>query len=67
MILINWTEVTMSDLQYIVAQLRDCNKAAVAKSANVSARTVRDIANGRNTSPSYNTVRKLADYFRGKA
>lgn len=66
--LINHNEVKMStdDLQYAVAQLKDTNLAAVARKTGLSYRTVFRIANGTNTSPSFNTVKKLADYFRSK-
>lgn len=56
-----------NDLQYVVAMLKEANFSAVAAKVGLSARTVRSIANGRNTSPSFNTVRVLAEYFRGKA
>lgn len=55
------------DLKYVVKQLKDCNFSAVAKSVGLSYRTVSSIANETNKSPSYSTVRKLAEYFRGKA
>lgn len=57
----------MDDLQYLVAMLRDCNYSAVARATGLSDRTIRNIAKEVNTSPSYNTVRILAEYFKGKA
>lgn len=53
----------MSDLDYVVSMLEPCNKAAVAKAVGLSARTVRDIASGAQKSPSFETVRKLTEYF----
>lgn len=57
----------MNDLEYVVSMLGPCNKAAVAKDVGLSPRTIRDIAKGVQKQPSYETVRKLAEYFRGKA
>lgn len=57
----------MSEIEYVVSMLGPCNKAAVAKAVGLSARTVRDIASGVQTHPTYETIRKLAEYFRGKA
>lgn len=55
------------DLQYVVRMLQDTNLAAVAKRAELSYGTVYSIAKGKNTKPSFATVKKLAEYFRGKA
>lgn len=55
------------DLKYVVKQLKDCNFSAVAKSVGLSYRTVSSIANGKNQSPSFNTVRLLFEYFKAKA
>lgn len=59
--------MSTDDLQYVVAQLKDTNLAAVARKTDLSYRTVFKIANGTNTSPTFNTVKKLAEYFRAKA
>lgn len=55
------------DLQYVVAMLKETNLRAVAKKVGLSYRTVWGIAREANKSPSFNTVRVLAEYFRGKA
>jgi DNA-binding XRE family transcriptional regulator len=55
------------DLQYVVRQLVDTNLAAIAKKVGLSYMTVYRIAKGTNTSPSYATVKALADHFREKA
>lgn len=57
----------MSELEYVKSMLEPCNKAAVAKAVGLSARTVRDIAKGVQAHPTYETIRRLAEYFRGKA
>jgi len=57
----------MNDLDYVVSMLEPCNKAAVAKAVGLSARTVRDIAAGVQKHPSYETIRKLSEYFGKKA
>lgn len=57
----------MTDLDYVRSQLKDANKAAVARAVKLSSRTVRDIASGKVDSPAFKTVAKLAEYFRGKA
>jgi DNA-binding XRE family transcriptional regulator len=67
---INYTKgakMANDDLQYVVAMLKETNLAAVAEKVGLSYRTVWSIANESNKSPSFNTVRKLAEYFRGKA
>lgn len=55
------------DLQYVVSMLKDTNLKAVSEKTHLSYRTVWGIANESNKSPSFLTVRKLADYFREKA
>lgn len=55
------------DLQYVVLMLKDTNLKAVAKNVGLAYRTVWGIANESNKSPSFGTVRKLAEYFREKA
>lgn len=59
--------MTKDDLQYVVSMLKDTNLKAVAKTVGLGYRTVWGIANETNKSPSFSTVRKLAEYFRGKA
>lgn len=54
------------DLQYVVAMLKDMNLRAVAGQVGLSYRTVWGIANESNKTPSFSTVRKLAQYFRNK-
>jgi DNA-binding phage protein len=54
------------DLQYVVRMLAETNLAAVAKKVSLSYGTVYRIARGTNTTPSFATVKKLAEYFRGK-
>lgn len=54
------------DLQYVVRQLADTNLKAVARNVGLSYMTVYRISKGTNTSPAFNTVKKLAEYFRGK-
>lgn len=55
------------DLQYVVRMLAETNIQAVATKVGLSYMTVYRIARGTNTSPSFKTVKKLAEYFRGKA
>lgn len=55
------------DLQFVVSMLKDTNIKAVSEKTGLSYRTVWGIANESNTSPSFTTVRKLAEYFRAKA
>lgn len=57
----------VDDLQYVVSMLRDTNLKAVSERTKLSYRTVWSIANQSNKSPAFNTVRKLAEYFREKA
>ncbi len=56
----------MNDLEYVVERLKTSNKAAVAKAVQLSPRTVRDIATGRQKQPSFETIRRLTEHFRGK-
>lgn len=56
----------MNDLQYVISMLQTANKAAVARVVGLSSRTLRDIASGRQQKPSYETIRKLTEHFRGK-
>lgn len=55
----------MNDLDYVVSMLETSNKAAVAKAVGLSSRTVRDVASGKQKQPSYETIRKLLEHFRG--
>lgn len=57
----------MNDLEYVLKMLESANKAKVAAAVGLSARTVCNVASGKQKSPSFETVRKLAEYFRGKA
>lgn len=54
----------MSELEYIVSMLGTSNKSAVASAVGLSARTVRDIASGKQKHPTYATVQKLAEHFK---
>lgn len=54
------------DLQYVVRQLADTNLKAIARNVGLSYMTVYRIAKGTNTEPTFSTVKKLAEYFRGK-
>lgn len=54
----------MNDLEYVVEKLKTSNKAAVAKAVDLSSRTVRDVASGRQKQPSYETIRRLVEHFR---
>lgn len=54
------------DLQYVVRQLADTNLKAISQKVGLSYMTVYRIAKGANTTPTFSTVKKLADYFRGK-
>lgn len=56
----------MNDLDYVISMLQTANKAAVARVVGLSSRTLRDIASGRQTQPSFETIRKLTEHFRGK-
>lgn len=55
----------MNDLDYVISMLKTSNKSAVARSVGLSDRTVRDVASGAQKSPSFETIRKLAEHFRG--
>lgn len=55
----------MNDLEYVVKQLQDRNIKKVAETVNLSYLTILTIANGKNTSPSFKTLKKLLDYFKG--
>lgn len=56
----------MNDLDYVIIMLKTSNKAAVAKEVGLSARTVRAVASGIQTHPSFETIRKLAEHFRNR-
>lgn len=55
-----------NELEYVREMLVTSNKAAVAKAVGLSARTVRDVASGKQERPAYDTIRRLAEHFRGK-
>lgn len=57
----------MSDLEYVIAQLQDANKAAVSRATKINAKTIREISTGKNKSPAYRTVDTLVKYFKGKS
>lgn len=57
----------MNDLEYVVKQLKTSNKSAVAKATGLSSKTVCDVASGRQKQPQFETVRRLAEHFRGPA
>ena len=57
----------MNDHEFVVSMLQPCSKAAVAKAVGLSARTVREVASGVQKNPTYETIRKLAEYFRERA
>jgi DNA-binding XRE family transcriptional regulator len=57
-------KVANDDLQYIVRMLQCANLTAVAKKVDLSYGTIYNIAKGKNISPSFATVQKLADFFR---
>lgn len=57
----------MNDLDYVISMLQTSNKSAVARAVGLSDRTVRDVASGSQKSPSFETIRKLAEHFRGCA
>lgn len=59
--------MTKNDLEYVIAMLKDTNLRAVARAVDLSYKTVWGISNGKNTAPSFTSVKKLADYFRTKA
>ncbi len=50
-------------LQYVVRMLKDRNLRKVAENVGLSYMTVYKIAKGINTTPSFSTVKKLAEYF----
>jgi hypothetical protein len=56
----------MNDLEYVIAQLQDANKAAVSRATKINPKTIREIASGKNKSPAYRTVDTLMRYFKGK-
>lgn len=55
------------DLEYVVSMLQDTNVRSVADKTGLNYRTVWSIKNGSNKCPHFQTVRKLAEYFREKA
>lgn len=59
--------MSKDDLDYVVSMLQDTNVKQVSEKTKLSYRTVWGIKNGSNNTPSFATVRKLAEYFRGKA
>lgn len=56
----------MNDLDYVIAQLKDANKAAVSRATSINPKTIREIASGKNKTPAWRTVETLARYFKGK-
>lgn len=47
--------------------LQDRNASAIASMTGLSAATIRDIKEGRNTNPTMTTAQKLSDYLTRKA
>ncbi len=47
--------------------LQDRNASAIASITGLSAATIRDIKEGRNTNPTMTTAQKLSDYLTRKA
>lgn len=47
--------------------LQDRNASAIASVTGLSAATIRDIKEGRNTNPTMTTAQKLSDYLTRKA
>lgn len=54
--------MTLERIQYL---LQDRRAALVARVVGLRVATVIDIREGRVTNPSYETVKKLSDYFEG--
>ena len=55
----------MKTLEQVKEKLQDRNIAEVSRRCNLQYQTVFNIANGVNKNPSYNTVVKLVEYFKG--
>ena len=55
----------MMTLEQVKEKLQDRNIAEVSRRCNLQYQTVFNIATGRNKNPSYNTVVKLVEYFKG--
>lgn len=55
----------MMTLEQVKEKLQDRNIAEVSRRCNLQYQTVFNIANGINKNPSYNTVVKLVEYFKG--
>mgnify|MGYP001765206823 FL=1 len=47
--------------------LKDRNASVIASITGLSAATIRDIKEGRNTNPTMTTAQKLSDYLTRKA
>jgi transcriptional regulator with XRE-family HTH domain len=57
----------MLTLEEIKTALQDRNLRAVSENTGVYYQTLVEIANGKNTNPSYKTLKALSDYLEGKA
>ena len=55
----------MMTLEQVKEKLQDRNIAEVSRRCNLQYQTVFNIATGCNKNPSYNTVVKLVEYFKG--
>ena len=59
-------KIQEDDFQFVVRKLQDRNFNVVAAAVGLSYMTVWLVATGRNASPSFRTVNKLAEYFKGE-
>ena len=57
----------MLTLEEIKTALQDRNLRAVSENTGVYYQVVVELANGKNTNPSYKTLKALSDYLGGKA
>jgi len=57
----------MLSIEQMRELLQDRNASAIASITGLSAATIRDIKEGRNTNPTMTTAQKLSDYLTRKA
>jgi len=57
----------MLSIEELRELLQDRNASAIASITGLSAATIRDIKEGRNTNPTMTTAQKLSDYLTRKA